>query len=118
MINPTAWKNLFHGSYLRLRDNPATIALVHKMGMFLEKDNTYIFSQRHYYVSRGHNSVQATGGVFPYGDGTSSVVLYGSRTSTDRVGGFGGAAKRAMGGRIMGGKIAQNLKAAQAKYNK
>ena len=66
---------------------------------------------RHFYVSRGHNNVQATGASFPLDNG-QSLVLFSSRTSTDLVTGFGGSAKKAMGSRIMGGKLAKNF----AKY--
>lgn len=87
-------------------DEKPTIALVHKMG--LRVADVYVFCQRHFYVSRGHNSIQGLGGAFPV-ESKEVVVIYGSRTSTDQVTGFGGAAKRAMGSRIMGGRIAENM---------
>jgi hypothetical protein len=87
-------------------DGKATIALVHKLG--LQEANVYVYCQRHFYVSRGHNSVQGVGGVFPVED-EKVVVLYGSRTSTDQVAGFGGSVKRAIGSKVMSGRIAQNM---------
>jgi hypothetical protein len=87
-------------------DGKPTISLVHKLG--LQQGDTYVFCQRHFYVSRGHNSVQGLGGAFPVEDG-QVVVIYGSRTSTDQVAGFGGSAKRAIGSRVMGGRIAENM---------
>jgi hypothetical protein len=94
-------------------DEKPNICLVHKFGM-MEGDN-YAFCQRHYYVSRGHNSVQGVGGAFPLGNEECAVV-YGSRTSTDQVAGFGGSAKRAIGAKMMTGKIAKNLQAARDGY--
>lgn len=93
-------------------DGKPTISLVHKMGM--HESGVYVFCQRHFYVSRGHNSLQGTGGAFPIEpyeghDEESTLLLYASRTSTDQVAGFGGAAKRAIGAKIMGGRIAENI---------
>ena len=45
-----------------------------------------------------------------------TLVVYGSRTSTDQVAGFGGAAKRAIGARVMGGKIAENIERARKNF--
>jgi hypothetical protein len=87
-------------------DGKPTISLVHKLG--LQQDSTYVFCQRHFYVSRGHNSVQGLGGAFPVEE-EEVVVVYASRTSTDQVAGFGGSAKRAIGSRVMGGRIADNM---------
>ena len=36
------------------------------------------------------------------------MMINASRTSTDQVAGFGGAAKKSMGSRVMGGKIKAN----------
>eukprot|EP00545_Synedropsis_sp_CCMP1620_P000862 CAMPEP_0119014426 /NCGR_PEP_ID=MMETSP1176-20130426/9719_1 /TAXON_ID=265551 /ORGANISM="Synedropsis recta cf, Strain CCMP1620" /LENGTH=307 /DNA_ID=CAMNT_0006967605 /DNA_START=37 /DNA_END=960 /DNA_ORIENTATION=- len=96
-------------------DDKPTICLVHKFGR--KEGDVYVFSQRHFYVSRGHNSVQGVGGVFHLSD-TKSAMVYASRTSTDQVAGFGGSAKRCIGSKIMTGKIAKNFEQARAKYNK
>jgi len=95
-------------------DEKPTTALVHKMGLWDEESGLYVLCQRHFYVSRGHNSLQGVGGAIPIKDGggedeTAFVVVYGSRTSTDQVAGFGGSAKRALGSRIMGGRLAENM---------
>jgi len=95
-----------------VNDKP-NICLVHKMGMEVDGGGgLYVFCQRHFYVSRGHNTVQGVGGTFPVesDDGTKeTLVLYISRTSTDQVSGFGGSAKRTIGAKVMGGKIAENM---------
>jgi hypothetical protein len=42
-----------------------------------------------------------------------AVVLYCTRTSTDQVSGFGGTAKRTIGNKIMGGRMAENFERAR-----
>lgn len=87
-------------------DDHVTVALVHKMGM--RQETGYIFVQRHFYVSRSHNSVVGAGGAFSVGDNKTAMV-YAVRTSTDRVSGFGGKVKRAVGAKLMSDKIADNI---------
>jgi hypothetical protein len=89
-------------------DDKPTFCIFHKVSYFDESKGFYVFFHRHFYVSRGHNCVQALGGCFPV-ENDESLILVGSRTSTDQVDGFGGAAKKAMGSRIMGGKLKANF---------
>ena len=56
-------------------DEKPTICLVHKFGVL--ENGVYVFCQRHFYVSRGHNSVQGIGGAFPRGD-KQCAAIYGS----------------------------------------
>lgn len=86
-------------------DDKPTIALIHRMGLL--EGHVYVFSERHFYVSRSHNSLQGIGGAFPVENGT--VVTYLQRTSTDQVAGFGGSTKRAIGARMMASKVAENF---------
>lgn len=58
-------------------DDKPTVCLVHKMGMM--EGDVYIFSQIHFFVSRGHNSVFGVGGAFPLND-KETAIIYGSRT--------------------------------------
>jgi hypothetical protein len=101
------------------RAEKPNFVLIHRMGM-LEDNKVYMLCERHFYVSRGHNSVQGVFAAFPvegkdvdaHGDGdkpNQTAVLYLSRTSTDQVAGFGGAAKRTIGARIMSSKICENM---------
>ena len=102
-------------------DDKPCIALVHKIGMWSESIKAFVFYQRHFYVSRGHNSVQGIGVAYPTGneeDGEEMVAIYGSRTSTDQVTGFGGAAKRGIGSRIMCGRLAENFSKFRVKVEK
>jgi len=90
-------------------DGLPTIALVHRMGMPLS--GGYVYMERHFYVSRSHNCLQGIGCALPVDDG--AVVLYCTRTSTDQVSGFGGTAKRTIGNKIMGGRMAENFERAR-----
>ena len=87
-----------------------SIALQHKVVWTDSTRDMKCIFNRTFYVSQGHNSVQQGGVVLPTGDG-KMLMIFSSRTSTDAVSGFGGAAKRSMGSRIMGGKIAENMAA-------
>lgn len=86
-------------------DEKPTIALVHRMGVPLGEG--YVYMERHFYISRSHNCLQGVGAAVPVEDGI--IVMYATRTSTDQVGGFGGSAKRTIGNKIMGGRMAENF---------
>jgi hypothetical protein len=104
-FKPSELEESFSWVNFKIDDKP-TIALVHKFGM--NEGDVFVYCQRHFYVSRGHNSIQGVGGAFAVED-NEVVMIYASRTSTDQVAGFGGSAKRAVGARIMGGRIADNM---------
>jgi hypothetical protein len=87
------------------QDNMPTVALMHRMGVM--ENGVYVFAERHYYSSRGINSMQGIGGAFPCKNGTG--ILFVVRSSTDLVSGFGAAAKRNIGSRIMGSLMAKQL---------
>jgi len=74
-----------------------TIALTH--GMFVPDGDAYLVVQRQFYVSTGYNCEQAIAAFVPTGSGT--VVVYGNRTSTDQITGFGGGAKRSIGSKVL-----------------
>jgi hypothetical protein len=84
-------------------DGRPTIALTHRL-VTQQDDGTYVFADRHYYVSRSHNAVQAIAGIFPVAEG--ALVLYANRTFTDQLGGFAAGTKQAIGRKLMSGKIA------------
>ena len=90
-------------------DDKPTIALVHRVGM--PQDGGFVYMERHFYISRSHNCLQGIGAALPVDDG--AVVLYATRTSTDQVSGFGGTAKRGIGNKIMGGRMAENFERAR-----
>lgn len=90
-------------------DEKPTIALIHRVGM--PQDGGFVYMERHFYISRSHNCLQGIGAALPVDDG--AVVLYATRTSTDQVSGFGGTAKRGIGNKIMGGRMAENFERAR-----
>merc|ERR1712161_133204 len=96
-------------------DNKPSIALYHRIIWTDTTLHTKFLMHRTYYVSIGHNSVQQIGFAVPTTtttDNNAGILLgFSSRTSTDKVTGFGGSAKRAIGSRIMGGRIAENMEA-------
>ena len=106
---PVGVKDTFGWINFKIDDKP-TISLFHK-SFYRMSDDCVMMCFRHFYVSRGHNSVQSLGGLFPVED-DKTLLFYASRTSTDLVAGFGGSAKKAMGSRIMGGRLKENF----AKY--
>lgn len=85
-----------------------SIALFHRMLYADKAKQVKLLMNRTFYVSMGHNSVQQFAVASPTSPDTTLFVL-SSRTSTDQVSGFGGAAKRTMGSRIMGGRIVENM---------
>ncbi len=91
--------------------------LVHKIGYNI--GDIFVFFQRMFYVNRSHNSVQGIGGFFPTADSSEEgIVVYATRTSTDKVAGFGGAAKRTIGARVMSSKQAKNFERLRALQEK
>eukprot|EP00978_Attheya_sp_CCMP212_P017193 scaffold45612_cov51-Attheya_sp.AAC.3 len=92
-----------------LIDDKPTVVLYQHIGM--QEGDLFVYLERHFYVSRSHNSVQGIGGAFPVKDGT--IMVYVTRTSTDQVSGFGGAAKRGIGARMMMGRQAENFERAR-----
>jgi hypothetical protein len=90
-----------------INDKPS-IAMFHKIIYSDKERGVKCMMNRTFYVSMGHNSVQQFGLAAPTGP-DSTLFMIASRTSTDQVAGFGGAAKRGVGSRIMGGKIAENM---------
>merc|ERR1711862_582232 len=91
-------------------DGKPSVALYHRIIWTDDDKNCRYLMNRTFYVSIGHNSVQQVGFAVPTPLG-GTLVGFSSRTSTDKVSGFGGSAKRAIGSRIMGGRIAQNMEA-------
>lgn len=78
-----------------------TIALTHLL--FVPDGDSYVVVQRMFYVNNGFNAEQAILGLLPVQGGT--VVAYGNRTSTDQVTGFGGSAKRSIGGKLLASQL-------------
>jgi len=69
--------------------------------------------QRQFYVSTGYNTEQAVAALLPVATGT--VVVYGNRTSTDQVTGFGGGTKRSIGSKMLASQLQSIFEKLQAK---
>ena len=93
---PAGTEETFRWSQINAHDTP-TYTLTH--GLFVPDGNAYVVVQRMFYVSTGFNAEQAIAALVPVQGGT--VMVYGNRTSTDQVEGWGGSAKRSIGSRLL-----------------
>jgi len=110
MAKPIACEKETYGWINYEINGKPSIALYHRIFWSDEEKNAKYLMNRTFYVSQGHNSVQQVGFAVPT-DTKTMLLAFSSRTSTDAVTGFGGSAKRAIGSRIMGGRIAENMEA-------
>lgn len=78
-----------------------TITLTH--ALFVPDGDAWVVAQRQFYVSTGYNVEQAVAALLPVKKGTA--VIYGNRTSTDQVAGFGGSAKRSIGSKLLASQL-------------
>lgn len=90
----------FHWTTYKAHGEPV-ILLTHAFSM--AEGEAFAVCQRQFYVSSSYNVEQAVAGFLPVSKGT--LVVYANRTSTDQVAGFGGGAKRSMGGRILASQL-------------
>jgi hypothetical protein len=97
---PAGLEELFRWVQFEAHGVP-TIVLVHSM--VIPDGDAFIVVQRQYYVSEGFNCEEAVAAFLPVQDGT--VVVYGNRTSTDQVTGFGGSAKRSIGSKLLASQL-------------
>jgi hypothetical protein len=69
-----------------------------------------------FFVSASFKCVQGIVAVLPVQSG--SVVVYGNRTSTDQVEGWGGSAKRSIGSRLLEDQLETQFQSAQSAVGK
>jgi hypothetical protein len=93
---PPGSEETFRWTYFEAHGTP-TISLQH--GLFVPDGEAWLVVQRMFYVSAGFNAEQALAALLPVQGGT--VMVYGNRTSTDQVSGFGGGAKRSIGSKLL-----------------
>lgn len=93
---PPGTEESFRWQHFNAHGTP-TLALVHIA--FVPDGDAWVVVQRMFYVSGSFNAEQAVAAFVPASGGT--VVVYGNRTSTDQVTGFGGGAKRSIGGKLL-----------------
>jgi hypothetical protein len=92
------------------RDDRPSFGLRHRMT--LPSGDGALVCDREIYVSQGYNAVQTLAAFVPVTGGT--LVVYDTRTSTDRAAGFGAAARHAIGRRLMAGELATTFERARA----
>ena len=90
----------FHWTTYKAHGEPV-ILLTHAFSM--TEGEAFGVCQRQFYVSSSYNVEQAVAVFLPVSKGT--LVVYANRTSTDQVAGFGGAAKRSLGGKILASQL-------------
>jgi hypothetical protein len=93
---PAGTDEQFRWTHFQAHGTP-TIALQHLV--YVPDGKAYLVVQRMFYVSTGFNAEQALLALLPVEGGT--VVVYGNRTSTDQVTGFGGGTKRSIGSKLL-----------------
>lgn len=93
-------KERFFWSQINAHDVP-TFLLTHSAAV--PDGDAWVVIQRQFYVSEGYNCEQALAAFIPFDEGTA--VFYVNRTSTDQVTGFGGSAKRSIGGKILASQL-------------
>src|SRR5262249_49743356 len=69
---------------------------------------------RDFYVSHGYNTSQSISGLIPVSEGT--LAFYGSRVSSDRVGGLGSSMKRTIGRSLMAKRLTEMFERTRASY--
>lgn len=93
---PPGTREAFRWTHFEAHGVP-TLSLTHVM--LIPDGDGWIFLQRQFYVSTGYNAEQAVAAFLPAQSG--SIVVYGNRTSTDQITGFGGGTKRSIGSKML-----------------
>ena len=110
---PPGTEESFRWSQLDAHGTPV-IALTH--AAYIPDGNAFVIAQRMFYVSASFNCEQAIAALLPVQNGT--VVVYGNRTSTDQVEGWGGSAKRSIGSRLLEDQLQDQFQKAQSTLGK
>jgi hypothetical protein len=99
---PAQLQESFYTLKLNVEKRP-TFTLLHRM--ILEQGGAFALSVRQYYVTQTYNGQQDLALFLPVEQGTLALGVF--RTSTDAVTGFGGSAKRAIGGRMFASSLSK-----------
>jgi hypothetical protein len=106
---PPGTEERFRWSQIKAHGVP-TILLTHNL--YIPDGDAWLAVQRQFYVSTGYNCEQAVAAFLPVQKGTA--VFYVNRTSTDQVAGFGGGAKRSIGGKLLTSQLEALFQKARA----
>ena len=88
-------------------DGTPVFVLSHRMGKLINA-GVEALSERIFYNSAILNYAQSTGAAFSVENGGTALV-FSMRASTDMVTGFGGAAKRTLGTKMVGCTLIEQL---------
>ncbi len=110
---PAGTEEVFRWAQIDAHGVP-TLTLTHSA--YVPDGDAFFVLQRMFYVSSGFNAEQAIAAVLPVQGG--SVVVYGNRTSTDQVTGFGGSAKRSIGSKLLQSQLEGIFERARAAATK
>ena len=110
---PAGAEEVFRWTHFDAHGTPA-ISLQH--GIFIPDGDAWVVVQRMFYVSSSLNAEQALLALLPAQGGT--VVVYGNRTSTDQVSGWGGAAKRSIGSKVLESQLESIFQKARSAVGK
>jgi hypothetical protein len=91
-----------------------TLTLTHFA--YVPDGDAFVVTQRMFYVSATFNCEQALAALLPVQSGT--VLIYGNRTSTDQVEGWGGSMKRSIGSELLESQLRSQFQAAQKTQGK
>jgi hypothetical protein len=81
-------------------------------------ENGMAFITRRFYSGYDYDASQIVTGVIPTSEAGKSVIFYTNHTYTPKVAGFGGSAKRAIGRKMMVGKLVATMQNIQAELKK
>jgi hypothetical protein len=98
---PPGTEESFRWTHFQAHGTP-TLSLTHVL--LIPDGDAWLISHRQFYVSTGYNAEQAFAAILP-AQGGGSVLVYGTRTSTDQVAGFGGGAKRSIGSKLLASQL-------------
>ncbi|HXV37101.1 MAG TPA: hypothetical protein VEC18_08120 [Myxococcota bacterium] len=97
---PAGTEEIFRWSQINAHGVP-TFVLTHVL--LVPDGDAWLAIQRQIYASTGYNAEQAIAAFLPSKGGT--VVVYGNRTSTDQITGFGGGTKRSIGSKLLASQL-------------
>ena len=110
---PAGTEELFTWEKRTVDDRPIFV-LVHRL--IQHRPELLAVVTREFYVGHSYNASQAISGGFPVSEGT--LVISGSRSTTDQVAGFMSGARHSIGRGMMRDELIKKLKALRAEFAK
>jgi hypothetical protein len=110
---PSDATELFTWEKRTVEDRP-TFTLVHRM--IVDRPDLLVVIVREFYVGHSYDASQSVSGGFPVSEGT--LVLSGSRTTTDQVAGFMSGARHSIGRGMMRDELIDKFKRLRTEFAK